>query len=303
MIGMKLQGKRTVVDIRSRYYPESFKEIAKPPKKLRVVGDPEALVEGLAIVGARKATPYGLSCAKHFGELCAKNDVTVISGGALGCDSASQKACVDAGGKTIAFVASIDDVYPARNFDLFQRIINSGGAIVSENDWSVKNLPWMFRERNRLIAALAKATLICEAGIPSGTFSTADEAISANRDVLVIPGAITSKNSHGSNRLIYQGATPIIDDETFIDELHALFGCLRCKQISSNVLRKNLSSEDKTMLEALNSSSLSVDELMFVASSFTRDENLLAWTMTWVAKAKAAGWIAQYNDGTYGPCV
>lgn len=202
MIGKKLQGKRTVVDRRSRYYPESFKEIAKPPKKLRVVGDPEALVEGLAIVGARKATPYGLSCAKHFGELCAKNDVTVISGGALGCDSASQKACVDAGGKTIAFVASIDDVYPARNFDLFQRIINSGGAIVSENDWSVKNLPWMFRERNRLIAALAKATLICEAGIPSGTFSTADEAISANRDVLVIPGAITSKNSHGSNRLI-----------------------------------------------------------------------------------------------------
>lgn len=303
MIGKKLQGKRTVVDRRSRYYPESFKEIAKQPKKLRVVGDPEALVEGLAIVGARKATPYGLSCAKHFGELCAKNDVTVISGGALGCDSASQKACVDAGGKTIAFVASIDDVYPARNFDLFQRIINSGGAIVSENDWSVKNLPWMFRERNRLIAALAKATLICEAGIPSGTFSTADEAISANRDVLVIPGAITSKNSHGSNRLIYQGATPIIDDETFLDELHALFGCLRCKQITSNVFRENLSSEDKTMLEALNSSSLSVDELMFVARSFTRDENLLAWTMTWVAKAKAAGWIAQYNDGTYGPCV
>lgn len=303
MIGKKLQGKRTVVDRRSRCFPESFKEIAKPPKKLRVVGDPEALVEGLAIVGARKATPYGLSCAKHFGELCANNDVTVISGGALGCDSASQKACVDAGGKTIAFVASIDDVYPARNFDLFQRIINSGGAIVSENDWSVKNLPWMFRERNRLIAALAKATLICEAGIPSGTFSTADEAISANRDVLVIPGAITSKNSHGSNRLIYQGATPIIDDETFLDELHALFGCLRCKQISSNVLHENLSSEDKTMLEALNSSSLSVDELMFVARSFTRDENLLAWTMTWVAKAKAAGWIAQYNDGTYGPCV
>lgn len=303
MIGKKLQGKRTVVDRRSRCFPESFKEIAKPPKKLRVVGDPEALVEGLAIVGARKATPYGLSCAKHFGELCAKNDVTVISGGALGCDSASQMACVDAGGKTIAFVASIDDVYPARNFDLFQRIINSGGAIVSENDWSVKNLPWMFRERNRLIAALAKATLICEAGIPSGTFSTADEAISANRDVLVIPGAITSKNSHGSNRLIYQGATPIIDDETFLDELHALFGCLRCKQISSNVLQENLSSEDKTMLEALNSSSLSVDELMFVARSFTRDENLLAWTMTWVAKAKAAGWIAQYNDGTYGPCV
>lgn len=303
MIGKKLQGKRTVVDRRSSYYPESFKEIAKPPKKLRVVGDPEVLVEGLAIVGARKATPYGLSCAKHFGEICAKNDVTVISGGALGCDSASQKACVDAGGKTIAFVASIDDVYPARNFDLFQRIINSGGAIVSENDWSVKNLPWMFRERNRLIAALAKATLICEAGIPSGTFSTADEAISANRDVLVIPGAITSKNSHGSNRLIYQGATPIIDDETFLDELHALFGCLRCKQISLNVLQEDLSSEDKTMLEALNSSSLSVDELMFVARSFTRDENLLAWTMTWVAKAKAAGWIAQYNDGTYGPCV
>ena len=89
---------------------------------------------------------------------------------------------------------------------LFQRIVDGGGAVVSEQPWDRKPRPYMFRQRNRLIAGLARAVLIVEAGLPSGTFSTADEALAANRDVLVVPGAITAASSRGANRLLYQGA-------------------------------------------------------------------------------------------------
>ena len=277
-----LQGERCEIDFNSEDYPESLREIPDPPKKLRIVGNVSALEEGLGIIGARKATPYGKGCASHFGELCAKNNVTVISGGALGCDCASMKAALEAGGKTVGFLASIDDVYPKSNFTLFQKVIDSGGAVVSENEWEVRCLPYMFRARNRLIAGLSKAILIVEAGVPSGTFSTADDALDANRDVLAVPGSITSKNSAGSNRLIYQGATPIIDDETFLDELNRLFGCLKSKPVP-----KELDSV----------------EMIALAEGVVLPDEVMSWMMLWIAKAKSAGWIAQYPDGTYGPKV
>lgn len=299
----KLKGERSIIDIKSREFPKALKEIPEPPNKLFIVGDVSSLEEGLGIIGARKATPYGKSCATHFGELCAKNGVTVISGGALGCDCASMRAAVEAGGKSIGFVASIDDVYPKCNFSLFQKIIDTGGAIVSENTWDACSLPFMFRMRNRLIAGLSKAILIVEAGIPSGTFSTADDALEANRDVLAVPGSITSRNSSGSNRLIYQGATPIIDDETFLDELNRLFGCLKSKPISKSIAEEKLTEVDKRILEAVNASNLTVDEMISLAEGVSMGDNAMSWMMLWIAKAKSAGWIAQYPDGTYGPKV
>lgn len=115
-------------------------------------------------------------------------------------------------------------VYPCENTGLFQQVIEKGGAIVSEHAWDTPPLPFMFRARNRLIAGQSKAVCIIEAGLPSGTFTTADEALEANKEVFAIPGPITSKLSRGANRLIYQGATPIVDEETFADQLYALFG-------------------------------------------------------------------------------
>lgn len=299
----KLEGERIVIARGSELYPECFKHVNQPPERLYVLGNVEALQEGVAIVGARKATPYGLGCASRFAKLCAKNGVAVISGGAIGCDGAAQRACVEEGGVTVSFVASIDEVYPRQNFSLFQQIVDCGGALVSENGWDVPCMPWMFRMRNRLIAGLAKATLICEAGIPSGTFSTADEALAANREVMVVPGSITSKNSRGSNRLIYQGAIPIIDDETFVDELSRLFGCLQPKKIRCLPANVELSTQDATLLEAISSSNLTVDEIVMVSRKFFNDEEVLSETMIWLAKATKNGWVARYRDGTYGPVV
>lgn len=301
--GRKLSGKRYVIDCKSRDFPDVLRRVKPVPKQLYVVGDPGSMVEGLAIIGARKATPYGFGAAKRFGALAAEHGITVISGGARGCDCASQRAAIDAGGKSVAFLASIDDVYPRQNFNLFQEIINTGGCCVSEWEWEYPCLPQNFRLRNRLIAGLAKATLIVEAGIPSGTFSTADDALAANREVLVIPGAITSKESAGANRLLYQGATPIIDDETFLDQLSAIFGILqnkRCPQVSSASMQ---TSQDRILLQALNASKLKIDDLFEISKNICGEVEPLPWLMLWLANARANNLVALYPDGSYGPLI
>ncbi len=226
--GRMLFGQRWVLERGKEGYPLALENVTDPPKRLYGIGDPASLQEGLAVVGARKATPYGTACARRFAGMAAAHGVVVVSGGAYGCDAEAHRAALAAGTPTVVFLGGgCDELYPAAHASLFQRIIDGGGAVVSEHSWNQKPRPYMFRMRNRLIAGLAKAVLIVEAGLPSGTFSTADEALSANRDVLVVPGAITSETSRGANRLISQGAVPIIDDESFEDALFTLFGCLK----------------------------------------------------------------------------
>ncbi|WP_260620375.1 DNA-processing protein DprA [Gordonibacter massiliensis (ex Traore et al. 2017)] len=228
---MQLTGPRTELALGGELYPSALAGAPDPPKRLYVVGDPAALRAGLAVVGARKATPYGIGCARRFAGAAARRGVTVISGGARGCDAAAHRAALEVGAPTVAFLGGgCDEPYPAAHAGLFQRIVDGGGAVVSEQPWGQKPRPYMFRLRNRLIAGLARAVLIVEAGLPSGTFSTADEALAAGRDVLVVPGAITAASSRGANRLLHQGAVPVVDDETFEDALFSLFGCLRQEQ-------------------------------------------------------------------------
>lgn len=141
--------------------------------------------------------------------------------------------------------------------------------------------------------------------MPSGTFSTADEALAANRDVLVVPGAITSKHSAGANRLICQGATPIVDDETFGDQLLMLFGCLRQQPATASEAGKP-SSGEKTgdpMMEALDAEPLGMEQLLGIARRVSPQDDALTWLMVWLAKAQRDGMVAQYPDGRYGPRV
>lgn len=294
-----LSGERHEIDWKSKAFPESLKLVRNAPERLYVIGDPSALDEGLAVIGARKATPYGLGCARRFSHIAALHGITVISGGAFGCDSQAHEAAISAGGKTVVFFGGgCDQVYPARNFGLFQRVIDAGGAVVSEHSWDEPPLPWMFRERNRLIAGLSKATLVVEAGLPSGTFSTADEALAANRDVLVVPGAITSPTSAGANRLLAQGATPIIDDETFYSALFMLFGVMP-------VLDPNACEDrdaDDPLLAALYANPMRIDEMMELdlVPQSERFDALTELTVR-LAELEREGRISRFPDGRYGP--
>jgi len=209
-------------------YPEGLFLVDQPPERIYVNGSVEVLsTPALAIVGARKATPYGLNCARRFARLAALRGITVVSGGAIGCDQAAHRGALEAGGKTIVVLGcGADVVYPARARELFGQILTEQGALVSEAPWGSPPSRWGFKRRNRLIAGIAQATLIVEAGLPSGTFSTADATLSQGKEVLAVPGSIFAKESRGANRLIAQGAIPIIDDESFGDALFQLFGLI-----------------------------------------------------------------------------
>lgn len=301
-----LMGARHVLRFDDELFPQALREIKEPPKQLYLIGDPGVLREGLAVVGARRATPYGISCASHFARLAAERGVVIISGGARGCDSASHRAALKCGRPTVVFLGGgCEKVYPSENWTLFQKVIDGGGAVVSEQDWEFEPMAWTFRRRNRLIAGLARATLIVEAGLPSGTFSTADCALEANREVLVVPGPVTSKHSRGANRLIYQGATPVVDDETFIDQLSSLFGLLEhadCADVDDGA---TLPDSEKYMLEALQAEPMALDELVAIAKKKLAldDGEALGWLMVWLAHMQAAGLVAKFPNGRYGPIL
>lgn len=292
-----LKGERSVIDQASNSFPAALKDISRPPEKLYVIGDPGAMVPGLAVIGARKATPYGLSCARRFARIAAEKGVTIISGGARGCDSESHRAALEAEGPTVVFLGGgCDCVYPPEHFGLFQKIIDSGGAVASEQPWGFAPLPYTFRERNRLIAGLADAVLIVEAGLPSGTFSTADEALEAGKEVLVVPGAITSAFSRGSNRLLYQGATPIVDDESFEDALFNACGVLKRPDANGHAAQIA-----DPIIEAVRAQPLDSDALLALAESVFGPAEARSCLMQHLIKAEAANLIARQPDGKWGP--
>ncbi|MDR1088583.1 MAG: DNA-processing protein DprA [Coriobacteriales bacterium] len=210
----------------SALFPKNLLQLRDTPRKLYVLGEVRTLsMPAIAIVGARKATTYGLECAERFARKAAYWGVAVVSGGAIGCDMAAHRGALEAGGTTIVVLGSgADVVYPLRARALFKEVLEAGGTLVSEAPWGSAPLTWAFSKRNRIIAALAGATLIVEAGLPSGTFQTADHTLALGNEVLVVPGPIFSNTSRGSNRLLAQGAVPIVDDESFEDALTQLFG-------------------------------------------------------------------------------
>ena len=297
--GSKITGERCVLHKGREGYPDAFMGISNPPATLYVIGRKEALTEGLAVVGARKATPYGLACARLFAGRAAQRGITVISGGAYGCDAAAHWAAIEAGCPTVAFLGGgLDELYPASNYGLFQKAVDSGGALVSENAWDYPPLPHTFRARNRLIAGLARATLIVEAGLPSGTFSTADEALAANREVLVVPGSICSAASKGANRLLYQGATPVVDTESFDDILFSLFGLLKQESIFEEPPSEE--EEGDAVLAALRANPLRMEELLALIEA-EEDADALGLLMMRLTELQKRGEIARYPDGRFGP--
>ena len=304
MSGLALQGPRSEIGKNAPLYPELLSKIPRPPEMLYVIGDAAALESGLAVIGARKSTPYGRSCAHHFARMAAEKGIPIISGGARGCDAEAHRAALEAGGTTIVFLGGgCDCVYPAENRGLFQRIIDAGGAIVSEHPWDCQPRPYMFRERNRLIAGLALSVLIVEAGLPSGTFSTADEALEAGREVWVVPGAITSATSLGSNRLILQGALPIIDDEAFEDALLRSFGALKWSHDQEGEAANQAGAEadgpDGDIIEAIRAQPLTMDELYTIARACYGDEDFRPKLSVLLIEAEACGLIARQPDGRW----
>lgn len=272
-------------------YPEQLQYTPDPPPVLRGYGDASALTFGLAVIGARKATPSGLRAAELFAGWAAEAGHTIISGAAIGCDQAAHRAALDVGGRTVAVLGTgADVVYPRDAGSLFAQIAEKG-AVVSELPWGHPPAKWTFRARNRIIAGLAEALLVLEAGLPSGTFLTADAALAAGRDVLVVPGSIFAPEYAGANRLIRQGAMPITDVSDLAQAL--AFGRPDDDRLPEG---SPLLVGDDPVLAALRSNPARPDD---IARALGRDIVEIARR---IGALEAAGIVAKFSDGRYGPC-
>ena len=202
-------------------YPVRLKEIYDPPVVLYVRGSVEALSEpGIAVIGTRHPTPYGIGMAERLACDLARQGLVIFSGLARGVDSAGHRGAVAAKARTVAvFGTGVDVIYPKENNRLAEQILANGGAFVSEFPLQTFPAPQNFPIRNRIISGLSIGVLVVEAAEYSGTRVTARCALEQNRDVFAVPGNVTNKNSWGPNTLIKQGAKLVATWEDVWEEL------------------------------------------------------------------------------------
>jgi DNA processing protein len=189
-------------------YPPRLREIFDPPPVLWVRGNRTLLARpGIAVVGTRRPSLYGIGMAEMLSRDLAARRLVILSGMARGIDTAAHKGALAAGGRTVAvWGTGIDVIYPKENKSLAEDIIRSGGAILCELKLGTFPAPQNFPNRNRILSGMSVAVLVVEASENSGTRITARCAMEQNRDVYAVPGNVTNKGSWGPNTLIKQGA-------------------------------------------------------------------------------------------------
>jgi DNA processing protein len=201
-------------------YPHRLLAIYDPPALLFTRGScPTAEAPYVAVVGSRRASDYGKWASEVLGSELARRGVVVVSGAAYGVDGRAHLGCLRARGRTIAVMGcGVDRAYPSLHADLLERIAASG-CVMSEFPPGSPPLPWHFPQRNRIIAGLSHAVVVVEASEKSGALITADMALEEGREVMAVPGPITSPLSLGTNSLIQKGAKLVTDVQDIIDEL------------------------------------------------------------------------------------
>jgi DNA processing protein len=239
-------------------YPTNLRNIHDPPPVIYVKG--ELLAEddwAVAVVGTRHASVYGKEAARRLAGDLASNGVTVVSGLAAGIDTVAHQAALDSGGRSIAVLGSgVDIVYPEQNAALARRLLDQG-ALVSEYPLGTKPERSNFPPRNRIISGLALGVLVVEAGARSGALITADFAGEQGRDVFAIPGSIFQRTSEGSNKLIQDGAKPVLCVADILEELNLQ------QVVTQAEMRTTVPTTptERQVLELLSSEPIHVDEL------------------------------------------
>ena len=209
------------VPIRSDSYPPALRETHNAPAVLYVHGklDPDN-TRNVAVVGARRMTPYGSEMTRRIAGDLAAAGVTVFSGLARGIDGVAHRAALDAGGRTVAVVGGgLDSIYPAEHTSLASDIVAAGGAIVSEYPLGTFPKPEHFPRRNRVISGLTRGVVVVEGKRTSGAMITVKWALEQDREVFAVPGRVLSENSEGPNWLIQQGAKLVTGYMDVLDEL------------------------------------------------------------------------------------
>jgi len=253
----------SIITLNDTNYPKLLKEIYAPPPLLYCFGQLSLDKDyPLAVVGTRKITAYGRQVtARLAGDLAAAG-LTVISGLALGVDACAHQAALDHKGKTIAVLGSgLDDIFPAANRRLAEKILASGGAIVSEFPLQTRAFKSNFPRRNRIISGLCLGALVTEAGIKSGALITAKYALEQNREVFAVPGNIFSPLSEGPNFLIKQGAKSV----TTVDDILQTLNLQQAKTFQALQLQLPGNETEAKILALIDAEPFHVDKLAQLA--------------------------------------
>ncbi len=202
-------------------YPSLLKRIDAPPPVLFMTGSLATVDDwSVAVVGTRRATAYGRECALRLASDLARAGVTVVSGLARGIDAVAHEAAISAGGRTLAVLGNgLDRIYPPEHRQLASRVVDHG-ALLTEQPLGAQPEARNFPARNRIISGLSLAVVVVEGDWTSGAVITAKQALEQGREVFAVPGSILSPSSEGPNRLIREGATPILSAEDLLEALN-----------------------------------------------------------------------------------
>jgi DNA processing protein len=273
-------------------YPAALRSIPDPPLVLFVRGKFETLAQpAVAIVGSRDHTRYGAEAAVLIAKTAARAGIVVVSGMARGLDAVAQAAALDVGGLSIGVLGTgADLIYPLENAALFERMVREG-MLLTEHPPGEQPSRGAFPRRNRLISGLARALVVVEAAEGSGTLVTVMSALEQGREVLVVPGPITSRTSAGTNRLLRDGATPLLSPE----DLLGVFG------LSSTTVAEprhdtppcTLSPDEARVLSAVSGTPRSIDEIAESAGL------PIGTVLATLLGLELGGLIVQLADSTY----
>lgn len=250
-----------VITWKDKNYPPLLREIDDAPPVLYTYGTlTDADRFALAVVGTRNSTTYGRQVTERIVNELAKGQVTIVSGMALGIDTIAHTAALDAGGRTIAVLAcGLDTIYPPTNRGLARRMVESGqGVLVTEYPLGIQPEGGNFPARNRIISGLSLGVLVVEAPEKSGALITADRALKQGREVFAVPGSILSSKSAGVNKLIQDGARPVMEVKDILEALN-LFLVPQHVEMQA-ILPDN--DEERMLLKLLSHDPCHVDELI-----------------------------------------
>ncbi len=244
-----------------KYYPHRLTEIDSLPIGLFARGNKKLLIEQnvIAVVGARKITSYGRQVTESLvSELSARGFI-IASGMALGVDGVAHKSTIQAQGRTLAVLGcGVDCPYPRENEKLYEEILDSSGLIISEFPLGMPANRGTFPSRNRIIAGISQAVLITEAAADSGSLITAGEAIKQGKTVFAVPGPITSQMSHGTLKLLKQGAV-------LVQSVQDILGALELKtqnlKLKTSTQKLKLNKDEAKIFGVLENEEQTIDEI------------------------------------------
>ena len=247
------------IDFDDDKYPYSLRDIKNPPQRLYYKGNIDLLnYDSIAIIGSRDITEYGKNIERKFVKDIALRDIVIVSGMAIGADRIAHEETLSNGGKTIAVMGTgFNHIYPVENVDIYNRILDENGLVITEYSDDTKFKSSNFPNRNRIISGLSKAILVIEAEYRSGTSITAKLGWEQGKRVYAIPGRLDNKNGVGVNRLIKDGAIMTICTEDILNDFEEFKYKEKRKVFQNSRVKK----EYRKIYELLSDKPISLEEI------------------------------------------